>query len=53
MLTLHANYHTMLICKTFKKQPMSAFFDLKASAFQLKERAGFLFNLYFIHLMRN
>ena len=28
-------------------------FDFKISVVQLKERAGFLFNLYFIHLMGN
>ena len=44
----YLTYHTMLIHKTFKD-----FFDLKTSIVQLIERAGFLFNLYFIHLMGN
>ena len=43
----------MLIRKTFKNNLYQFFFDLKTSAVQLKERTGFLSNLYFKHLMGN
>ena len=39
--------------QNLEKQRISAFFDLKTSAVQLKKRAGFLFNLYFIRLIGN